>query len=389
MCQVATLERFQNMLKTSDKVDIVVGIPTLNEEETIENVVSKVDIGLNKYLSSYNAVIVNVDSNSKDKTKECFLRTPTRYPKEYINCNQGIIGKGNNLFALIKYALDKNAQFVCTLDGDLYSIENNWVYKLLEPLLSGKADYVTPLYTRNRYEGNTTNHFCVPLLKYAFQKNIRQPIGGEYAFNNKFMKHISSEYKPKYSYQYGIDMYLTGHAAGGGFDISEVWLGRKIHKPSFGKMLSIFEQEAGASYYILHRYRGARVMGKVSSSGTRLAIDNKANKPDAEAIAKRKSIAHKLFGEVDEKLLDKYLGNQLVSEIIKQNYCVNSKLWVRILIQLFENTETEMKKLNERIIEDVSKLTLPLYLFRVLTYFDEIETMSTDQIEKLLAYKIN
>jgi len=62
---------------------------------------------------------------------------------------------------------------------------------------------------------------------------------------------------------------------------------------------------------------------------------------------------------------------------------------VRILLQLFENTGTEMKKLDERIIEDVSKLTLPLYLFRVLTYFDEIETMSTDQIEKLLTYKIN
>lgn len=45
----------------NQKFDIIVGIPTYNEADSIANTVQKIDRGLDKYFPKHNALIVNVD----------------------------------------------------------------------------------------------------------------------------------------------------------------------------------------------------------------------------------------------------------------------------------------------------------------------------------------
>ena len=78
------------------KVDIIVGIPSFNEADTISFVVKQVDLGLQKYFKNSKSVIINVDNNSPDNTKQVFLKTKTKTPKLYISTPPGVTGKGNN-----------------------------------------------------------------------------------------------------------------------------------------------------------------------------------------------------------------------------------------------------------------------------------------------------
>jgi GT2 family glycosyltransferase len=79
-----------------EDADIIVGIPSYNEADTISHPTNIASTGLLRYFPDKKSVIINVDNNSPDNTKEVFMNTPTEVPKIYISTPDGVKGKGNN-----------------------------------------------------------------------------------------------------------------------------------------------------------------------------------------------------------------------------------------------------------------------------------------------------
>jgi hypothetical protein len=70
-----------HIVENPDKVrraEIVVGIPSYQEKDSIGFVTGVVDAGLEKYFGRKDCVIINVDNNSPDDTRGAFLKTETR-----------------------------------------------------------------------------------------------------------------------------------------------------------------------------------------------------------------------------------------------------------------------------------------------------------------------
>ena len=85
------------------QAEIIVGIPSYNEAETIGFVVEQASKGLEKYFPGKKSVIINVDNNSPDGTKQAFFGAEASAPRIYISTAEGIKGKGynfHNLFLL-------------------------------------------------------------------------------------------------------------------------------------------------------------------------------------------------------------------------------------------------------------------------------------------------
>jgi len=61
--------------------DIVVGIPSYNEADSIAVPVDVASQGLLKHFAGHSSVIFNVDNHSSDGTQAAFLGTPTKIPK--------------------------------------------------------------------------------------------------------------------------------------------------------------------------------------------------------------------------------------------------------------------------------------------------------------------
>lgn len=368
------------------EVDIVVGIPSFNEEDNISFVTRKVDEGLTKHFPNFKSIIINADE-STDKTKENFLKTKTKTTKKYFHVRG--VGKGLNILKILDFALKCKAKFIFTIDADVTSTKPIWVKKFLTPLIKGKVDFVTPLYVRNRYEANTTNHFCSPILEAAFSLSIMQPIAGEYSFTKKFAEFISQQERFAEIQKYGIDIFLTGHAASMGFKMKEIYMGKKLHKPSFGKMVPIFQQMATTTFYVIGKYRNVILKKKkirsTKISSKRVVIADKFSKPSDETILERRFFALKNLNQIYKKYKTKIPIKKYLVNKIKKTPKIGKKVWVEILYEFLKHA------LNREIgvveARKLSEIIIPFFLLRVLTYFEEIEKKKPAEIEKIIEYQ--
>ena len=81
-----------------NNVDIIIGIPSLNEADNIAYVAEQVALGLRRYSPSKTRLILNVDNESADGTKEAFLNAETcNIQKKYISTGKDMVGKWNNM----------------------------------------------------------------------------------------------------------------------------------------------------------------------------------------------------------------------------------------------------------------------------------------------------
>jgi hypothetical protein len=234
---------------------LAVGIPTFQEADSIENVVRQVDEGLLRLCAPSDCVIVNVDSDSLDRTSEVFLNTPTRCRKESFVISAQPRGKGRNVLRFFEYCAEQSISALAIVDGDLRSITPDWIEALLTPVLRGEADYVAPLYQRHRFDGSLTNHFAYPLLNAYFGRAPRQPVGGEFAFSASFLDYLLRQPLADAMLGYGIDIFLTTNALGGGFKLAQARLARKLHKLSLPKWHLIQPQAIAAALGTLRQYQ--------------------------------------------------------------------------------------------------------------------------------------
>lgn len=358
----------------SNKFDIIVGIPSYNEADSITNTAKKIDKGLIKYFPTYRSLIVNVDSRSTDGTSQIFLSTKTKTAKISVVSSKRLRGKGVNVFLLLKLSKKFGAKYIATIDADITTITEKWPKLLLTPIIRGKADFVAPAYTRNRYEGNTTNHFCFPLLYAWFGQQLNQPIGGDFAMNSRFTDYVLDQRKQKNSFLYGIDIFLSTHAVGANFKIEETYLGRKIHKPSFDKIVPMFQQVAATMLYVLPQYKRHQKLShrKITLKNIK-RIDDFIRKPNRSKIIFLEEYAFRSLGQLPVKEIRKYLevNPEEVKFISKTKSLIQEDNWVKILGSLINYLS--QNPISYKTASKIATLVSPFFFLRVLAYFEELE----------------
>ena len=134
-------------LKKRSVLSLSSAIPSYMEADTIGFVTRQVDLGIKRYFGNMGAVIINVDNNSEDDTREAFLSTGTETPKKYITTPKGVRGKGNNLMNLFRFArsIASTLKAVVVVDADLRSITPEWIKFMAEPILKGLRLCASPI----------------------------------------------------------------------------------------------------------------------------------------------------------------------------------------------------------------------------------------------------
>lgn len=358
---------------------IIAIIPTLNEADNIKYITQVVDKGLQQIAENNNALIINADSNSTDQTQEFFLKTKTHFPKKTLLSKKP--GKGRNIFEVLKLYSNK-ADYFIMMDADVTSAKSSWVINLLKPLIEGRGELSIPIYKRNRYEGNTTNHFSSPLIYTCLGKYIIQPIAGDFAFSKRLAEKIKTAFCNPSDYGYGVDTLITWTALLNKFSVKQVKLDRKIHKPSFPKIEPMFEQVCFTTLSLLNRNR-KKIMNIIlqrrnfSSSGEEIIDNIYINPPQQERLVSVERVAH--------KLTEKYKIFDINTKTSKEH--LNVTLWTDILskyVKMLLEKDFTPKEINY-----FTRSLSGYYLLRVLGYFDEIKDIKTNEINQLLSTQRN
>lgn len=362
--------------------NIVIGIPSYNEKNSINYVVKQVDLGLNKYYKKNDCLIVNVDSDSEDGTKEVFLQTKTFCLKKYLNGGKNPRGKGKNLIKLFQFCANLDTRFVAIIDSDVKTVKPNWPFLLLNPLITNNFDYTVPIYSRNRFDGNVTNHFVYPLIYSVYGIELRQPIGGEFGLSKRLYRHLLRQPINEATLEYGIDIFMTCHAIGGGFNISEAFLGRKIHKPGFAGLMYKFFQIARSAIEVTRLHTQTSITTKpIKKHSKTNGIDEIKSCPDKE----KAYIQLKQFGKEFKKnqtLYDDYLG-KLTSEIgsIMESGkpTLSADVWTNALSRFL--TICYKKDLGVNLIPKIVELIGPIFFWRAISFWEEAELMESNEVE--------
>jgi hypothetical protein len=230
-------------------VNTVVGIPARNEVATIASVALAADAGLRRTCPT-GGLIVLADNGSTDGTPDAFLAAATTEEQLVVRSEAQGSGKGTNVMALVRLALERNADRLILLDADVRSAEPAWIDRLASAVDCAEPTLAVPTYRRNRYEANTTNHLASPLLAALFGRPLQQPIGGEFALNRALLRRVAQWQHPASACLYGIDIWLTANTVREDHHIVEVPLGVKLHNSPFPKILHLPLQVLDSLFHV-------------------------------------------------------------------------------------------------------------------------------------------
>src|SRR5213593_4563 len=213
------------------QADLVVGIPSYRNAATVGHVARATAEGLRRYLPDARALIVNADGGSQDGTVERVRASADGVPA-VAGSYRGRSGKGSALRAIFEAVSRTGARACAVVDADLRSITPEWIGRLLGPVVEGDADYVTPLYARHKHDGTITNTVAYPLTRALYGARVRQPIGGEFAFNAALARaYLAESVWDTDVARFGIDIFMTTTALVRGVRVAQAFLGAKIHDP--------------------------------------------------------------------------------------------------------------------------------------------------------------
>ena len=376
--------------------EIVVGIPSYNEADSISHVVKVVDEGLIKYFGARRAVIINSDNNSSDGTGEVFLGVKTKTPKIYISTPSGVKGKGNNFKNLFLKMKELGANAAMVVDADLKSITSEWVKCLIEPIING-YDYITPVYARDKYDSSITNHLCRPVVYGFLGYDIEQPIGGDFGFSGKMADYWLKQEWTEEVGRFGIDIFMTLNAIKFGAKLGQADLGFKIHKVSAPKLNDMFLEVTGSLFRLLSengnlwkkeiKIQKPPLVCKISNEeGYSLKDFNQKERTTIE----RKEINAKIAAEFKENygIIKPFISEEVRVEFERaffeeKSFEIGGKLWAKAVYCLLGAYKDSVNK------NTVLILLRALFFARRNIFVDEIRGKSYNDLEGLIKKEVD
>jgi glucosylglycerate synthase len=376
----------------TDSVDILLGIPSRNESKTISQVVRTIDQGLSTFFPHQSAIIVNADNSSEDGTAQVFLDTPTQVSKVVIDTGNQPSGKGVNVLTILRYAAERRARLVCLFDADVTSVRPDWVYHLALPALQTDTPIlVTPIYTRNRFEGNTTNHIVYPCLYALFGVHIQQPIAGEFALNDALVQEVLKWPVAESTLQYGIDVFLTANVLAHNFQIQQVRLTSKLHNPGFPKILHMSQQVLDTLLRIIATScLDKTVTFRTDNSSTQLgraSVDKYSQNPNDNLVAFVYNRVTEYLYMHQEQLQKAFpsLPTEFLADIPSDRPALESPLCTTLYTDLWCTLLADaLVGLTPSTFYTVRDGLVALYLCRVFTYWQTIAEYTPSEIDALL-----
>jgi len=257
-------------LMAAGQVDIVVGVPTLNNATTVGGVVRAVHLAFTGQFKRDRTVLISFDAGSDDGTTELVrraslvesetlvapqaFRTVHRISSPY----HGLPGKGGVLRALFGAAELLDARAVALFDPDVTSMTPDWVERLVRPVFRDGYDYVAPAFSRHPTEGPLVTQLARPLIRAAYGHRMREPLSSEFGCSMAFASHcLAEDIWSSPFLNHGIDIWLATTALASGFRCGEAVLGPRLQAPSAERpaLPELFRQVVGTLFTCLELHQ--------------------------------------------------------------------------------------------------------------------------------------
>jgi hypothetical protein len=218
------------------QVDILVGLPTLNNASTIIDVVRAVHQCFTRDFPRLRTVLINSDGGSTDGTPELIrgasftdedvvqtshsLRTLHRVVAPY----HGLPGKHTALRTVFAAGELAQAKVVVVIDPNGPATTADRVTELIGPILRPDVEFLAPRYRRHPRDGVLITQLVRPLVRALYGVALDEPLGAEFACSGRFASHcLEQDIWNHEAVRFAIDLWLRTEAVAERFAVGQIW----------------------------------------------------------------------------------------------------------------------------------------------------------------------
>lgn len=378
--------------------DILVGIPSFNNADTIGHVVRAVQAGFAKYFPDKKAILINSDGGSTDGTREIVEKTIIDdFQPLLINQRQsllskivtpyhGIRGKGSAFRTVFEIARALGIKACAVVDSDLRSITPEWIELLIRPVLEHSFDFVSPYYLRHKYDGTITNSIVYPVTRALYGKRIRQPIGGDFGFSGRLAEfYLTKDVWESDVARFGIDIWMTTTAVANGFKVCQAFLGAKIHAPKepSSDLSAMLTQVLSALFMLMEEYeerwKEVRETSATPIFGFQFSVGLEPVHVNIERMINMYRLGIKELGDIIKNILNEESFKGLKKAVKSSPFSISDELWTQVI---YDYAVAWHKKVMSK--EHILKTLTPLYLGKVASLVTDMADSSAHEVEDRL-----
>src|SRR5262245_23730650 len=218
------------------QVDILVGLPTLNNAATILDVVRAVHTSFARDFPRQRTVMINSDGGSTDGTPDLIrsasfpdtdmvqtshpLRTLHRVLAPY----HGLPGKHTALRTIFAAGELTQAKVLVVIDPSGPATTAERVTELITLIADARVEFLTPRYRRHPRDGVLITQLVRPFIRSLHAIGLDEPVGAEFACAGRFASHcLEQDIWNHESARFAIDLWLRTEAAAQQFAVGQIW----------------------------------------------------------------------------------------------------------------------------------------------------------------------
>ncbi len=393
-------DEFVRQLTAVGEVDVLVGIPTLNNRATVERVIDALLVGLVKYYPRERSVLINPDGGSNDGTTEAvqgasipdfrtvLASSPLRTMHVVSGHYPGVQGQGGALRMALAAADLLGAKACALISPDLQSITPEWMEALIRPVLKEKFDFVAPIYERRRFDGLLVKNMLHPLIRAAYGYRIEEPVGTELAFSGRLARYFLEHDSGREDFlRFGAYAWLTTTAMAGEYRVCQSFVGPRVEasKRSGLDLTRAIQEIGGAVFRCMEIHQPYWISRQGSQSvptfGFQPILDLDPVRVDRRRMFQMFKSGVDQLGSVLEKILSSSTLQSIrkISKLEEKHFHFPDELWAKTV---YEFASSHHRSVINR--DHLLQALAPLYRGRVSAFILENLRADAQEVESKL-----
>ena len=365
------------------QVDVLVGLPTLNNAATITDVVRAVHVSFTRDFPRLRTVMINSDGGSTDGTPDLVAearfteadRVQTSHPLRTLHRvlapYHGLPGKHTALRTIFAAAELTQAKAILVIDPGGPSTTPERVTELIAPITRGDVEFLAPRYRRHPRDGVLITQLVRPLVRALYAVGLDEPLGAEFSCSGRFSSHcLEQDIWDHESARFAIDLWLRTEAAAERFPMGQIWRPMATPAGSRTTLRDVVHQVVLAVIESLRAHesfwRNANAISELRSWGTDPAVIPDVTTWDYQALADQ---ARRDIVEITpllEDVLDPGLFVGVMDNANGAGPRLDDELWVRTVYGFATAIQH-----GRAALDHMADMFVPLYMWRAAAFMSD------------------
>jgi hypothetical protein len=361
------------------QVDILVGLPTLNNAGTVLDVVRAVHVSFTRDFPRLRTVMINSDGGSTDGTPE-LIRAATFTDEDMVQTSHslrtlhrvvapyhGLPGKHTALRTVFAAGELTQAKVLVVIDPGGPATTAERVSELVDPIARAEVEFLAPRYRRHPRDGVLITQLVRPLVRALYGVALDEPLGAELACSGRFGSHcLEQDIWNHEAARFAIDLWLRSEALAGRFRVGQIW---RPAATAAGARTTLRQAVRQVLLSLIQSLRAHESFWLKADGIVELRTwgADPLVMPDAAAWDYQTLAEHARHDIVEMKpLLEEVLGPEMVARILEHSPGPGEpldELWVRTVYAFAAAT-----RLGRTSVDHLADMFAPLYMWRAAAF---------------------